>query len=951
MSTSRMIELSLQQTAFIEYLNRVSIDEIPMPDEAVFKRQRAHITAFRNYSRQLREAYRNITKQTNNLSKQFRSLSIEKIRGVPAQISEWEATAEKAENERKIIQEIHLPDAIDREYKEQLECLIDLESYNINLKPFIKLCNIEKRIRAVWAMERKDYEEVERLAADFASLDPATQNMLDPTCQAPKDVLFRELSVLKKFNEKMESLGKSLAQLDNTVTTRTVQFEYRKRHDIKKALSAASAWVLSFNETKSYVNNRPEQERALLVGPRSCAASNQNGEYEKYSSFASYIGDLSAESKNFFAAADLCERIEQLSSRGGIVDKNAVVKLMNEYQKLNEPVRRYIHERFVSLLHSMSDSSDLHEQITRAITSLEKDFNVFPDAVKNGRFTYAFERYESVCATLSSIEDWLDHYETTSSWLKDGNASAAMTVGLQLQLEKLKSSADRLKAICGMRANINTAHAFEIELVKLEDAVDKKISTFAAMEQKNLSASVREKMALQFHPLMENAALAEETFKKFNALPVAVQDMITTKRRGVLKSALQYHKQSLEIKDSAEKLSKRFSSFILDPTSLRYDRFSLVEQNEMELQDWQKKYTQLRNTADEFKKNYIFFSLDSLRTLADNHKEVASFLEEVEQFRSCYRFYDNIRNYYLLGDRLAYKPDTKEITGLCDTYTNDLEAQRKYKRYDPDGELERMISRIRVTIGAVAKAKNKRVRREKSKAHFSTYLFRYCGLFFALLLLAAIVFDLAKGLHLSGSTRDFYVWMILTILIGAIAGLFFIFDANANVSSSLPAVILFAVTLVYTIGFALPMFLRSTDFYAWYMPWVVLLPIVTTVTGIVIEDDCGEVNMGVAAIYLGIGALELVAVVFLKIVSRFQNSTFLEDGFFAPIANFFIGLWDIIWGLLSGIFQSLLLVIGGGFWSENLYSLMPMSGQELNIILYITLGSALVSFVIGKLKE
>ena len=126
----------------------------------------------------------------------------------------------------------------------------------------------------------------------------------------------------------------------------------------------------------------------------------------------------------------------------------------------------------------------------------------------------------------------------------------------------------------------------------------------------------------------------------------------------------------------------------------------------------------------------------------------------------------------------------------------------------------------------------------------------------------------------------------------------------------------------------------KNDATLWYLPVTYIG--VSIIQVILFNSNAFKMNSdSICGIAFAIASIFVLIVLVTKIVYCFQTANFLEPGFFRGIANFFIGIWVIIKGIILGLIQILALFIGGGYWMPNFYKGTLISSDVLNTIFFI----------------
>ena len=101
-----------------------------------------------------------------------------------------------------------------------------------------------------------------------------------------------------------------------------------------------------------------------------------------------------------------------------------------------------------------------------------------------------------------------------------------------------------------------------------------------------------------------------------------------------------------------------------------------------------------------------------------------------------------------------------------------------------------------------------------------------------------------------------------------------------------------------------------------------------------------------ACVLLGLALL--VVMVVAKVVYGYQSTEFMTEGALLGVRNVLLGFWVLVKGLLLGLAQCVMLLLGGGYWWDALYESFFLSGAFCNTVFYFLFALLFAGCIISE---
>lgn len=887
--------LTEKQLSFLAFFKEMK-QEIFSPHAEVFNRQKQQLTQCAKLIEQLNQAWDALKNESENFKTQFPSFAEGKLSQIILHIDNWCNTKQTLDQTITECSKVYVPSDILNSANLLASKKKNADAYLFSAKQYTELCSIEREITAEYSATKRNYQKIASIIERYQKLSLEIRNFIKSEPQRMLLELTEKLEILNRFNKNMNELGARYAQLPNPVRTGTMTFKYGSLAAIKKDLGLVPDWLSSFKKFVAWVDTLSEANQSMLIGAN--RVTDSRGEYQTYTTSAAKMQELLDESKNFYKGAEVCAMIEALS-KNTFRKKYDVNKVQNAYKSLSPAAAKYVEAKLITLLSSMADSSDMLSQVEEMISMLEATYHKLTNDIKNGAPTYSYEKFVTVQTALQKARDWMGNYDGMNATLKSLQNKVELTPAVQQKINTISANAVKVKTAVNELPKIEKAYEFE-------------------------SALVADHITLN-----SEEALIFDYKKKLDKLSSDVKAYVSTKWKDLLTKASTYHSDLKQIQTRVDALLKEYKEAEGKLKSPSYENYYLYAEADEKGKKLAAKYNDLTRDITAFKTKYTYsgdFSAAEFRRYEESFKKYSATYAKLKDAYDLYRWaqaYNSNPN--------KYKYQTSDLHQMLRAFESN---KTRYLEFDRQNEMASIFESVyhEILQREQAEAARRKARRRKELGRRS---------FVIILALLSIVAMIYMGLtidqHLVGGS--YWLWLLIAAGIGAFS-VFLIHKAFSSKAINIFTAIIYSAFLF---GISIPLHFYAGGSSTWYVSLFIIVILVAAVLQIVIEESSG---VFICIYFVGFDLFGIGYVIY-RIYQTFKGMPFLDNSFFGGIANFFIGLWALIVGLFSSLFELIGYIIGGGYW-------MSGAGPRevvINTILYSIIGGFIISGIIGGIKD
>lgn len=684
--------LSDKQIAYLTFFTKPDQLKVSKPREQVYHKQREHLTKGQSLLTTLQSAYQTLQKATQSFSIDFRKFRKDEVKARIADVDQWTSQHKNFEREINESRAVFVPrDLLDQQSKLST-MLRQLQSYAAQAKEFLELCDIEEQIVFRYRQDKRDYNAIERLYDRYLKLSLTAQGWILPDCNDKLNELKGEVESLHRFNKSMEALTKEYQAFAQSYKTKTARFKVKDQLQIRKDMGSFAAWVSNYKKLQSWVMALPEAKRDALIGDHNTTATNKNHAYRTYGDFAEYLKGLLDDSDSFYAACKFCSDVEQMSKMVN-TKKPEVEKLIGRYEALNQSVKRFVEESYVTLLYSLRESSDVCARLQESLAKLDSLYVTLPNNVKNLSYTYTYDTFAVVQGNAEKAQAWLDNYEVVHSWAaaQSGKAVYFRTPALAQKAKDQASNAERLKTYIKWFENVKTAHAFESGLIELKSV------------------------------LRSNAKLCSDKKAEYRKLIPDVQKLVSSQWIDFLNQSEKFHNQKASLEAKIKRQAATIANIWKVLPELDYTTFNTATANKQQLVQWLCDLDVLSNELQDFEYEYKEEILSADQLFSEKQK--------ARKYLSDYETLSKNHGFFRWSETFASDLNTSNMNEErypLDMLNNQLESYRTRKaelsKFDGKGKMASNFDAVAARIQQIyddaayermMAAKRKRSRRIK----------------------------------------------------------------------------------------------------------------------------------------------------------------------------------------------------------------------------------------------
>lgn len=714
---------------------------------------------------------------------------------------------------------------------------------------------------------------------------------------------YNEVELINDFNSRLKKLTDVYHSFSQQIRDAKILFKYSSWSNIEIELRQARKWVEAVDDLSSYVDLLPEVQRNLLVSRNAAAESNKK-DYEKYLALSEKLAALITEAKYFYSACRVSNEIDVLS-KSKTKTQESIAKVNDVYLALKPEAKKYFEKRFETALNSLLETSGKLDKLKSTAKELRETYDNLPEAIKKGTPKYAYDAFESLEASITKAKNWQSEFVKTENDYNALKSLIEIPSVTKKVFEDLKTN--KINDAVSVFANIKKAYDFEDKIRKNKDKIESD----------------------------DNYAI--DCSEELNRLPKAIIGYIPDNYVKLIKNRVsvidEYRKLQTRI-DSEIHAYKEFETQY-SPVTFKNASHAAIHQKDTAWEHLNELESLIKEVAIYNEKKFRELSdTDKLQEMIDFYKSHISDIEKIKKYMDFYKWaisFDNNKKQYS-------ESNLGELGAKYDNYCNNISD---YKKFDPDGELARIIASVKAKIDDI----NKEQRKNKNKSLMAEIF--HIALPIVLLALCVALLAAVPLTHSWAEQNNYYWWWLLASAVaiaGACVAAYFIivgfYDPYDDDVIGIISFILGCIGAAYLILYTLPMHIRFIGYPAWYMTWVVMAAIVAVLI-VSLGDIDVEFVLHVCFILLSVLILLILGS---EVVTRYNETVFMYAGFWRHLVNVFSFIWAVISGLAIGIYRTIMLVFGAGFWNSSAYG-GTMIAHTLNITLYSILGPGIARLI------
>ena len=711
-----------------------------------------------------------------------------------------------------------------------------------------------------------------------------------------------EVELINYFNRRLKELTDIYNLFSQEIRDAKILFKYSSWTNIEDKLRQARKWVEAVDDLSSYVDLLPEVQRNLLVSRNATAESNKK-DYEKYLALSKKLTTLIAEAEYFYNACRVSNEIDVLS-KSKTKTQESIARVNDAHIALKPEAKKYFEKRFETDLNSLLETSGKLDKLKSTAKELRETYDAIPEAIKKGAPRYAYDAFESLQKSIAKAKDWQSDFVKAEKDYNDLKASIEIPTVTKKVFEDLKSN--KINNAISVFANIKAAYDFEDKIKKNQDKIknDDNYAMNCNEELNRLQKAVIGYIPDNFVKLIKDRTSVIDEYRKLQT-----------------RIDIEVHAH----KDFESKYS---------PVTFKNASRAVGHQKDT-ASGHLKELESLIEAVDIYneKKGKDLSDFDKLNEIIIFYKNHISDIEKISRYMEFYKWAISFEN----NKKQYSESNLGELGAKYDNYCNNISD---YKKFDSDGELERIFESVKAIIDDI----NKKQRKIKNKSLMATIF--HIALPIVLLALCVALLAAVPLTHSWAEQNNYYWWWLLASAVaiaGACTAIYFIivgfYDIYDDEIVSTISIVLGCIGAAYLILYTLPMYIRFIGYPAWYMTWVVMAAIVAVLIAFFVDESelyiqCACQILLVVFILLMLGS---------EVLTRYSETAFMYEGFWRHLVNAFIFLWTVISGLVIGIYRTIMLVFGAGFWNSSAYGGVMMA-HTLNIALYSILGPYIAGF-------
>ncbi len=887
--------LTEKQLSFLAFFKETK-QEIFSPRAEVFNRQKQQLTQCAKLIEQLNQAWDALKNESESFKTQFPSFTEGKLSQIILHVENWCNTKQTLDQTVGECSKVYVPSDILSGSNLLTSKKKNVDAYLFSAKQYIELCSIEREITEQYHAKQRNYQKIANIIERYQKLSLEIRNFIKSEPQRMLLELTDKLEILNRFNKNMKELGVRYDQLTNPVRTGTLVFKYGALSAIKKDLGLVPDWLGSFKKLATWVDTLSEDNQSMLVGTN--RVTDSRGEYQTYTTAAAKMQELLDESKHFYKGAEVCAMIEALA-KNTFRKKHDVSKVQNAYKGLSPAASKYVDAKLLTLLNSMADSSDMLSQVEEMISMLEATYHKLTSDVKSGTPAYSYEKFAIVQTALQKARDWMGNYDGMTATLKMLQNKVELTPAVQQKINTISANAVKVKAAANELPKIEKAYEFESDLVK--DHIT----------------------------LNSDETIIWDYKKKLDKLSSDVKAYVSAKWKDILTKAATFHGDLKQIQNRVDALLKEYKEAEDKLKAPSYETYYLYAEADEKAKKLVAKYKDLTNDINAFKTKYTYsgdFSAAEFRRYEDSFKKYSA---TAAKLQDCYDLYRWAQAYNSNPNK--YKYETSTLRQMLRAFESN---KSRYLEFDRQNLMATVFESVyrEIQQREIAEAARRKAARRKEMGRRSVVII------IALLSIVAMVYLAMTSLnYMAGGS--YWLWLIISAGIGALS----VFLLHKAFDSKVINIIATSIYGVFLLGVSVPLHFWADGSSAWYVSLFFIVLLVAAVIQIAVDESTAVFT----TIYSGGVCLYVVGYFIYRLYRSFTEMPFLDNTFFGSIANFFIGIWALIVGIFSSIFELLAYLIGGGYWMSG------TGAREiiLNSILYTLIAGVIVSCIIGAVKD
>lgn len=859
--------LAPSKIELIEYLSS-SIPSVTRVRFEVFTSQKKNISSAEEIITKLNQKYRECETATDSFSKALENRQKNDIENGIRYVEDYLRLEKQLDTCVSSIKSVYVPDVIENGFRSNRQRETELNVYLKFSQTYLDLCKLARDIEQFGASTPIDYYNSDKLLKRYNEFIPEIKAKLQKNLVQDLNSYYNTSISLTKFDDKLSSCYSFFTILSQSVQKGRYGFSYEQYAAIKKDFDTFHEYENRCNDLEQYIGKMSAEDRNLAIGDSPYARSNRNLEYVKVKEGLNNVQSIIENGREFFAAAAVCSTIEDLNNNKTRSQKD-VERVLDMYEKLSETAKSYVGSKRVSLIYSMLDSSKLVGSFENMLTDAETLYRNLTQDVKNGEPAYTFDKYKTVIQNIGKGEEWLIKIETLTSTIKDIKKSSTLEPSKENKYKALLASTDKVKKSVELRACIDQAHDFEVEVddfyrtaKKLKSFDSEKLDAFDK-KYKKLSQNVK-------------SFIPDDCTKKIKDLTTIEQ-----KQKGFVDATAKLKKDIAKYIEDSEKYCD------VEKYITHVDGNGKDNGRKIDFTDFSNTNRTLYDCADEqitavtkFNKQYSDFKVST-----EEFEAIKMQLDERLKVETLYQKLSPVMERYINLKGIDIKKCSSYILrDYTRTYSN---CDKEARALDKNEVLKELFDQI--------------VKLNKDRAITKRVLFFGANvLILAVFAVAAIV--VAKNGR----------WDWPFVAIPAVAGiLLFLGIVFENAVMNTIAVIMY----IGTIGTWCTFLFRDLKWKHWagFFPVTIFFAAITLAMILKFVFDLDEVFMGFM-----IGAV--VVMIFIAAVVALSTGVGFAKGNTVIHSSMWIaqGL-NFIMGLAVGVFKVVMMVIGGIFWWPSLF--------------------------------